>query len=60
MLAALSAIFVFIGLSVLFLVTLLPTLLLNTSAVVDGYVYKKYSEAFRKEYEFTEKEWYGE
>ncbi len=56
----LSAILVVIGVAILVIITLLPTLLLNTVAVVDGCIYKKYAEEFRKEYEFTEKEWYGE
>lgn len=56
----LSAILMVIGVAILVIITLLPTLLLNTAAVVDGYIYKKYAEEFRKEYEFTEKEWYGE
>ncbi|ECW7470161.1 hypothetical protein JR552_002572 [Listeria monocytogenes serotype 1/2b] len=56
----LSAILMIIGVAILIIITLLPTLLLNTAAVVDGYIYKKYAEEFRKEYEFTEKEWYGE
>ncbi|EPV5185432.1 hypothetical protein ACV61G_001619 [Listeria monocytogenes] len=56
----LSAILVVIGVAILIIITLLPTLLLNTVAVVDGCIYKKYAEEFRKEYEFTEKEWYGE
>ncbi|WP_228465711.1 hypothetical protein [Listeria marthii] len=56
----LSAILMVIGVAILVIITLLPTLLLNAAAVVDGYIYKKYAEEFRKEYEFTEKEWYGE
>ncbi|MBF2514147.1 hypothetical protein IA833_06970 [Listeria marthii] len=56
----LSAILMVIGVAILVIITLLPTLLLNTAAVVDGYIYKKYAEEFRKEYEFTEREWYGE
>ncbi|MBC2102849.1 hypothetical protein HCB11_11140 [Listeria marthii] len=56
----LSAILMVIGVAILVIITLLPTLLLNKAAVVDGYIYKKYAEEFRKEYEFTEKEWYGE
>lgn len=56
----LSAILMVIGVAILVIITLIPTLLLNTAAVVDGYIYKKYAEEFRKEYEFTEKEWYGE
>ncbi|MBC1548239.1 hypothetical protein HCJ27_14140 [Listeria sp. FSL L7-1435] len=56
----LSTILVVIGVAILVIITLLPTLLLNAAAVVDGYIYKKYAEEFRKEYEFTEKEWYGE
>lgn len=56
----LSVVSVFIGISVLCLITLLPTLLLNSKIVVDGFVLKKYSEEFRKEYEFTKKEWYSD
>ncbi|MBC1628254.1 hypothetical protein HB952_10335 [Listeria welshimeri] len=56
----LSVLLIFIGIVILIIITLLPTLLLNASALVDGLIYKKYSEEFRKEYEFTEKEWYGE
>lgn len=56
----LSAILMVIGVAILVIITLLPTLLLNAAAVVDGYIYKKYAEEFRKEYEFTEREWYGE
>lgn len=56
----LSMILIVVGVAILVIITLLPTLLLNTAAVVDGYIYKKYAEEFRKEYEFTEKEWYGE
>lgn len=52
--------FTFIGLVNLALFTLFPTSLLKTSVVVNGFIYKKYSEEFRKEYEFTDKEWYGE
>ncbi|MBC1520122.1 hypothetical protein HB912_00495 [Listeria aquatica] len=55
-----ASVFVCIALLVLFLITLLPTLLLNATTVVDGYIYKKYSEDFRTEYEYTEEEWYGE
>lgn len=55
----LSAVFVFIGIAALILITLLPTLLLDASVVVDGYIYKKYAEKYRVEYEFTEEEWYG-
>ncbi|EAW7252495.1 hypothetical protein RVZ54_001509 [Listeria monocytogenes] len=52
--------FTFIGLVNLALFTLFPTSLLKASVVVDGFIYKKYSEEFRKEYEFTDREWYGE
>ncbi|WP_088825592.1 MULTISPECIES: hypothetical protein [Listeria] len=49
-----------IGISVLFLISLLPTLLFNAAFVADGLILRKYSENFRKQYEFTENEWYGE
>ncbi|EAF4287895.1 hypothetical protein CXN37_10245 [Listeria monocytogenes] len=52
--------FTFISLVNLSLFTLFPTSLLKTSVVVNGFVYKKYSEEFRKEYDFTDREWYGE
>ncbi|MBC1814365.1 hypothetical protein HCA60_17925, partial [Listeria booriae] len=52
----LSAVFVFIGITALILITLLPTLLLDASVVVDGYIYKKYAEKYRVEYEYTEEE----
>lgn len=56
----LSVASVFIGIFILSMVTLLPTLLLNSQVVVRGLVLKKYSEEFRNEYEFERKEWYGE
>lgn len=50
-----------IGLLVLLIgFTLLPTLLFSPSQYVKGRLIKKYAEEFRKEYGFTEKEWYGE
>ncbi|MBC1442615.1 hypothetical protein HCI96_05540 [Listeria seeligeri] len=50
-----------IGLLVLLIgFTLLPTLLFSPSQYVKGRLIKKYSEEFRQEYGFTEKEWYGE
>ncbi len=56
----LSVVLIGVAIIIVLLITLLPTLLLNATTVVDGCIYKKYSEDFRKEYEFTEKEWYGE
>lgn len=50
----------FIAFANLALFTLFPTSLLKTSVVLDGFIYKKYSLDFQKEYEFTDKEWYGE
>ncbi|WP_226896579.1 hypothetical protein AADZ52_13745 [Listeria welshimeri] len=50
----------FIAFANLALFTLFPTVLLKTSVVLDGFIYKKYSLDFQKEYEFTDKEWYGE
>ncbi|WP_260449291.1 hypothetical protein [Listeria marthii] len=51
---------IFIGLANLALFTLFPTSLLKSSVVVNGLIYKKHSADFQKEYEFTDKEWYGE
>lgn len=42
------------------LVTLTPTVLLNSKVVVTGLLLRKYSEEVRFEYDFTEEEWYGE
>ncbi|MGC6768793.1 hypothetical protein [Enterococcus sp. LJL51] len=56
----LSVLSIFIGLSILILVTLLPTLLLNIDITVDGLILTKYSEELREEYEFTREEWYGD
>ncbi|MBC2377453.1 hypothetical protein HBP49_04410 [Listeria welshimeri] len=50
----------FIAFANLALFTLFSTSLLKTSVVLDGLIYKKYSLDFQKEYEFTDKEWYGE
>ncbi|MGM0124829.1 hypothetical protein IGI37_002223 [Enterococcus sp. AZ194] len=56
----LAIISVFMGISILSLITLLPTLLLRLEILADGLLLQKYSEDFRKEYEFEKKEWYGE
>lgn len=50
-----------VGLLVLlFGFTLLPTLIFLPSQYVKARLTKKYSEEYRNEYGFTEKEWYGE
>ena len=41
-------------------ITMIPTLLFNVSDITDGMLLNKYSEEFRKEYDFTKEEWYGE
>lgn len=43
-----------------FSISLLPTILFEGSVFVRGVLLKKYSEQFRKEYDFTKEEWYGE
>ena len=55
-----SILAVIIGLTLLMLVTLTPTVLLNSKVVVTGLLLRKYSEEVRFEYDFTEEEWYGE
>lgn len=54
-----SIVAVLIGLSVLILVTLLPTLMINSEVIVEGLVLKHFSEEFREEYGFTREDWYG-
>ncbi|WP_165849981.1 hypothetical protein [Listeria kieliensis] len=50
-----------IGLLILlFGFTLLPTLIFSPSQYVKARLIKKYSEDYRNEYGFSEKEWYGE
>ncbi|MGM0219305.1 hypothetical protein [Enterococcus sp. AZ126] len=56
----LSVISVFIGIFLLSTITLLPTLLLNSEILADGLILQRYSEDFRKKYEFEKKEWYNE
>ncbi|MGM0214466.1 hypothetical protein [Enterococcus sp. AZ109] len=51
---------VFIGIFVLSTITLLPTLLLDSETLADGLILRRYSEDFRKEYEFEKEKWYSE
>lgn len=51
---------ILVALIVLLLITLIPTQFLKPELVATGILLKKYSEAFRKEYDFTKEEWYGE
>lgn len=39
--------------------TLLPTLIFSPSSYVKGKLLEKYSEEFRKQYNYTKEEWYG-
>lgn len=55
-----SILAVIIAVSVIMLITLIPTLFLNSEAIVNGLVLKKFSEEIRMEYDFSKKEWYGE
>ncbi|MHC5216487.1 hypothetical protein ACYSNR_07450 [Enterococcus sp. LJL128] len=55
----LSIFSVIIGVAILMLVTILPTLIINSESIIDGLLLKKFSEEFRQEYEFTKNEWYG-
>ena len=55
-----SIVCVFIAIIVLLLITMIPTLFLNSEVVVNGLLLKKYAEEFRQEYDFTKEEWYGE
>lgn len=48
--------FLLIGLSI----SLLPTLLFDGELFIRGKILQNHSEYFRKEYEFTKEEWYGE
>lgn len=48
--------FLLIGLSI----SLLPTLLFDRELFIRGKILQNHSEYFRKEYEFTKEEWYGE
>ena len=42
------------------IVTLLPTLFFNAHVFVKAKLLSSYSEEFRKEYDFTKEEWYGD
>ncbi|WP_172209553.1 hypothetical protein [Pseudolactococcus hodotermopsidis] len=55
-----SIISVFIAIIIVLLFTMIPTLFLNSDIIVNGLLLRKYSEEFRKEYDFTKEEWYGE
>ena len=41
-------------------ITMIPTLLFNVGVITDGIIVNMYPEAFRKEYDVTKEEWYGE
>ncbi|MDR1567516.1 MAG: hypothetical protein LBS33_02365 [Streptococcaceae bacterium] len=43
-----------------FSIALLPTILFNPKIIIQGELYQKHPEEFRKEYDFTKEEWYGE
>ncbi|MDO1604757.1 hypothetical protein Q2T76_01655 [Lactobacillus sp. YT155] len=53
-------IFTIIGLALILMITLLPTLLFNEDIYVRGLVVKKYSEEFREDNGYSTEEWYSE
>lgn len=55
-----SILFIIVWILVLTGLTLLPTLIFSPKKFIQGYFIQKYPEAFRKEYDFTKEEWYGE